>query len=264
MAKAKVYEAPVGQFFDINKFKPGKGILRLGISFARTQNAQSAKAYFEDYIPHITPAKITTPTIGANFCYGDMLYMYDEREAGGLKRRYTTEMCVHHNECVKYIAKPQVHLGKTPKESSYYVPQAFKFETRASLYLAYEGDLSSDLNHIRKIYDNDPVFQKLLAEDCKTFGKDVTDNQIMFFLEEHLIMQYIAKRKIELSNENAMNHSRVLIAYPGKPPRHHVYIMQQNFFKLDDGKNPYAQNRYDLADKKLYDFQRIDLATYEL
>ena len=45
-------------FYDINKFKPGKWILRFPISFARIDNAQTAKMYFEGYIPHITPAKI--------------------------------------------------------------------------------------------------------------------------------------------------------------------------------------------------------------
>ncbi len=80
------------------------------ISLARIDNAQTPKMYFEDYIPHITPSKVTTPTIGANICYGDWLYMRDTREAAGLKKVYSKQICQHQQACNKYIWKPQVHL----------------------------------------------------------------------------------------------------------------------------------------------------------
>jgi hypothetical protein len=96
--------------FDINKFKPGKGILWFPISLARIENAQSAQMYFEEYIPHLTPAKIVTPTIGVNFCYGDWLYMWDATPAMDLKKRYSVAISKHQNGCKKYIWKPQVHL----------------------------------------------------------------------------------------------------------------------------------------------------------
>jgi len=193
-----------------------------------------------------------------------MLYMYDDRPAGILKRKYTLDMCKHQNACESYIWKPQIHLGKTPKNASYYVAQAFSFDTWSSLYFAYKGDFSSDLMKLYKIYQEDNIFQMLLEKDCNTFGKELTENQIFFFLEEHLMMYFIAKRKVELKNEYVPHHDRVLISYPGKPPRHLVYMMQKNFFNLTDEHNIYAQNRYDLTEKKLYDFTKIDLDSYEL
>lgn len=100
----------MNEFFDINKFKPGKGILRFPISLVRIDNAQSAKMYFEDYIPHFTPSKVLTPTLGANFCYGDWLYMRDNTEAYKLKESYSISICRHQNTCLSYIWKPQIHL----------------------------------------------------------------------------------------------------------------------------------------------------------
>jgi hypothetical protein len=250
------------QFFDINKFKPGKGILWLPISLARIDNAQSAKAYFEDYIPHITPAKILTPTIWANFCYSDWLYMRDQKSASTLKYKYTKDICKHENECSKYIWKPQVHLGKTHKDVSFYVPQAFSFSTRSSLYFWYRWDFASDLATLYKIYQQDDLFQKYLIQDCIDFNKEPTETQILFFLEEHLMMYFIAKRRIELENKYVPNHDRVLLSYPWKPPKHMVYLMQQDFFTLSNERNVYAQCRYDLADKKLYDLTKINIDTH--
>jgi hypothetical protein len=173
-------------------------------------------------------------------------------------------MCKHQNESKKYINKPQIHLWKTHKDASYYVPQAFSFDTRSSLYFAYDGDFHSDLARFYKLYQEDKIFQQYLQDDCKSFNKEVTENQILFFLEEHLMMYLISKHKISLKNDHAPHHDRTLICYPWKPPKHQVYIMQQNFLKLSDDNNFYGQSRYDLTDKKLYDFSKIDLDTYML
>jgi len=252
------------EFFDINKFKSGKWILWFPISLARIDNAQSAKMYFEEYIPYITPAKILTPTIWANFCYGDWLYMRDDKSASILKQKYTKDICKHENESNKYIRKPQIHLGKTSKDASFYVPQAFNFNTRSSLYFWYRWDFASDLNSLYKIYQQDILFQQYLLDDCKFFWKEVSYNQIMFFLEEHLMMYFIIKQRIVLENKYVPNHDWVLVAYPGKLPRHMIYIMQKDFFRLWQCNNVYEENRYDLTEKKLYDFSKIDLDTYTL
>lgn len=248
--------------YDINKFKPGKWILRFPISMARIDNAQSPKAYFEDYIPYITPSKILTATIGVNFCYGERLYMRSDEPANILKKKYTWAISKHKNESIKYIYKPHINLWKSSKDATYYVPYAFAFDTWSSLYFGSERDFGSDFGEILKIYNNDQLFQKYLKEDCDACGKEVTENQIMFFLEEHLLMYFVAKRKIQLKNDYIPGHDRVLLCYPWKPLKHQIYIMQQNFFKLSDDKNIYANSRYDLEQKKIYDMSKIDLGIY--
>ena len=169
------------QFFDINKLKPWNGLLRFPISLSRIANAQSAKMYFETYIPHISPSKILTPTIWANFCYSDMLYMYSDQPATTLKKKYMSEICKHKNESKKYLGKPQKHLWKTPKDASYYISNSFSFDSWTSLYLWYEWDFPFMLKRLYDIYQNDSVFQKYLEVDCKDSDKLITNDQVMFF-----------------------------------------------------------------------------------
>jgi hypothetical protein len=77
------------------------------------------------------------------------------------------------------------------------------------------------------------------------------------------MMYYIAHMPVLLRNEYVHNHERVLQCYPGKPLKHQIYIMQQDFFKLGTSTNVYQMSWYDLTEKKLYDFSKIDLDTYE-
>lgn len=85
----------------------------------------------------------------------------------------------------------------------------------------------------------------------------------MFFLEEHLVVYYLAHKKILLRNDYVPQYDWVLLCYPGgKPLKHFIYIMQQDFFKLGTSTNVYQMCEYDLTEKKLYDFSAIDLETY--
>ena len=43
-----------------------------------------------------------------------------------------------------------------------------------------------------------------------------------------------------------------------------LYLFQQNFFKLNNPTNDYQAAFYDLEEKKLYDFNRVDLETIDL
>ena len=250
------------QFFDINKLKPWNGLLRFPISLSRIANAQSAKMYFETYIPHISPSKILTPTIWANFCYSDMLYMYSDQPATTLKKKYMSEIYKHKNESKKYLGKPQVHLWKTPKDASYYIPNSFSFDSWTSLYLWYEWDFPFILKRLYDIYQNDSVFQNYLEADCKDNDKLITNDQIMFFLEKHLMMYLISRMKTHLINLYVPNYDWILQSYPGKPLRHQIYIFQQDFFGLGTSRNVYADSWYDLWQCILYDMSKIDLKTY--
>lgn len=76
------------------------------------------------------------------------------------------------------------------------------------------------------------------------------------------MVYFIAHMQVKLRNEYVPHHERVLQCYPGKPLKHQIYIMQQDFFKLGTSTNVYQMSRYDLTEKKLYDFSTIDLETY--
>jgi len=112
----------------------------------------------------------------------------------------------------------------------------------------------------------DKKFQKHIKDDLKLFGrkdlKKLTVNQLNFFLEECLLFYLIAKGKVILRNDYIQNHEKwVLWCYPGKPLKSQIYLIQNNIFGFNNKKNKFENCYYDLKEKKLYDFSRINLNT---
>jgi hypothetical protein len=52
------------------------------------------------------------------------------------------------------------------------------------------------------------------------------------------------------------------MCYPGKPPKHLIYLYQLDPFKLSNPKNKFQNCFYNLESKKIYDFNRLDLDTW--
>ena len=102
-----------------------------------------------------------------------------------------------------------------------------------------------------------------MKDDCNYWGSRMTEEQINFFLEEHLMFFLVSKGKLRLPNDYIQDREEwVLWCYPGALPKALVYTYQRNFFKLQNSKNIYQNCNYDLEAKKLIDMTRIDLDTY--
>jgi len=54
----------------------------------------------------------------------------------------------------------------------------------------------------------------------------------------------------------------ILWCYPGRPYKSQIYLFQQNFFNLDNPKNPYQNAYYDLERKLLYKLDEIDIDSF--
>jgi hypothetical protein len=73
----------------------------------------------------------------------------------------------------------------------------------------------------------------------------------------------ISKGKVTLPNEYIQGREKwILCCYPGKVLKGQVYVYQTNPLKLNLPENEYQNCTYDLEAKKLIDFTRIDLETY--
>ncbi len=118
---------------------------------------------------------------------------------------------------------------------------------------------------VKNIFENDPLFQKYMTEDCETFNKDLKENQINFILEEAVMLYLLTKNQIRLPNEYIENQQKwILFCYPGNPSKSIIYLYQRNPFKLDWKENPYQDAHYNLETKKLIDFNRVDLESYSV
>ena len=100
-------------------------------------------------------------------------------------------------------------------------------------------------------------------EDAQYCKRELTDEQLNFFLEEHFMLYLISKGKVILPNEYIQGREKwILWCYPGKPLKGQIYVYQKNPLNIELSENPYQNCFYDLESKKLIDFMRIDLDTY--
>lgn len=246
----------IGKFFDINKLPRDYGILVFPISISRTHNnsGQAEKECLK-YVQHFSPKKISEPKVGLNMIYGDFLYMHSREPASDLKNKFMNIVLNHKNGFQKLVHK---------NWQDFQIQQAFSFEVWNQLYLDYrDGDFDADFKKLKKIYEGDKYFQKLVADDTKYFKRELTNEQINFFLEEHLMFYFLSKKRVSLPNEYVQGREKwVLWCYPGPALKAQAYIYQTNPFKLDAPENIYQNCAYDLESKKLIDFMQIDLKTY--
>lgn len=242
----------INQFFDINKLPKNEGILLFPISLSRVDAGQTPKNCLE-YLRIFTPDKILIPRVGANFVYGDFLYLHSQEPGAILKNRFMNNIVQHKNGLFKLIEKNHI---------DFQIQDAFHFQTWNDYYLQV-NDFIMKFQELKIIFNNDKIFQSYLREDLKLFERKYTEDNINFFLEEHLMFYMISKGLGTIPNKYINNKDKWrLWCYPGKPMKHYVYLHQLNPFNLENSENPYQNSWYDLESKKLYDFERLDLKTW--
>jgi hypothetical protein len=144
------------------------------------------------------------------------------------------------------------------------IQHAFNYLVWNQLYVG-TNDFNNLFERIKRLYKSDEKWQAYMKDDCQTFGREMDDNQINYFLEESLMIYLLNKNQVKLTNEYIENNQEwVLFCYPGRPIKSIVYIHQLNPLKLDWEENPYQNSFYDLEAKRLIDCKRVDLDTYQV
>lgn len=204
-------------------------------------------------IRHFHTAKVSKPLVGLNFIYSDFLYLYSDTPAPQLKDSIMTQIICHKNGVQNILIKNSL---------DFQIQHAFNYMAWAQLYVGTKN-FNELLNTLKKIYSEDVMFQKYLKEDCESYGREMGDNQVSFFLEEILMFYLLTKNEIKLPNDYIEGQQKwILFCYPGRPLKSTVYIYQLNPFNLDWKVNPYQNAHFDLEAKELIDFSRVDLETY--
>lgn len=241
-------------FFDFSKLPPEKGILLFPLSISLLRNRQNADNLIKD-LYNFYPLKMSKPLIGVNYVYSDFLYLYSNKPAPELKQSFMSQTIKHKNEILNIVKKNQ---------TDFQIQHSFSFSAWNQLYLG-TTDFELAFDKIKKLYAEDSLFQKYVEEDCVSYGKDMEENQVNFFLEEALMFYMIQKNQVKLPNEYIEGHQQwVLICYPGRPLKTIVYLAQLNPLKLEWSENPYQNTFYDLEAKQLVEYDRVDLETYSV
>ncbi|HEX7651454.1 MAG TPA: hypothetical protein VF439_01940 [Candidatus Paceibacterota bacterium] len=243
---------PANTFFDINKLPAQKGLLLFGLSMNKLFLRQSPENCVQD-IRHFHTAKVSKPLIGLNFIYSDFLYLYSNKPAPELKHSIMNEMIAHKNGVQNILERNSL---------DFQIQHAFSFMAWAQLYVG-TTNFNQLFGSLKKIYQEDALFQKYISDDCDTYGRAMEDHQVDFFLEEILMFYLLTKNGVKLPNEYIEGQQKwILFCYPGRPLKSTIYLYQLNPFKLDWKENPYQNAHFDLEAKQLIEFDRVDLGTY--
>jgi len=254
MTKGKKFLLEKNKFFDINKFNKDKGLILFPISMSRADNSQSPRTCLK-YIKNLND-KVVSPCIGLNFIYGDFLYLHSSIPSFELKEKYMNMVVNHKNSMKKLLFK---------ERKNFQIQHAFNFMSWNQLYFDI-GDFPFYFRKLKSIYKKDKKFQKYIKEDADFFSKKLDENQLNFFLEEHLMFYLGSFGKIDFPNDYIQGREKwILWVYPGRAPKALVYLFQLNPFSFKNNDNIYANAAmYNPERKELYNFENIDLDTYSL
>ena len=248
LTKTKKHHLKINEFYDINKFPTKRGILVIGISMPYIDKKQSPKNLFKTTSP--LTSKIKMSGVGEIIVYSDGLYMNSDEKSSTLKNKFQKLMEDHKEGYLKII-----------KKDIYLIPPAFTFTTWSQLILNCPK-FRKQFEKIKRIYKEDKQFQKYVKLDITSANKKVNQDTMSYILEEVLLDYLVAKGKVRLQNDYVQDKEEwILNCYNGKPHRSHVYIHQKNILKIESD-NIYQNSWYDLDNKKLYQFDRLDLKSF--
>ncbi|MES2931553.1 MAG: hypothetical protein V4682_02530 [Patescibacteria group bacterium] len=239
------------EFFDINRFPKDWGIIVMPISMSKIISAQSAEEcvrHLRDMLP-----KISINRVGAHFFYSEGLYMNLEHDAFTTKNNFAHAATGHKRAVQKLLVQ---HRQK------FQIENAISFESWFQMYLSHKSFFNA-LKAVRDLYESDPEFQKWVAVDAEENGRELTEEQLSFYLEEHLFEYLLMNRQLELHNDFVQGREQwVLSCYPGAPLKAQIYLVQKDPLDINKDRNPY-KGQYDLLQKKFVNYLQVDLNTYE-
>ncbi len=240
----------INEFFDVNKFPRSPGIFYFALSMPLLNNIQHPKElYAAD--EHII-SKISTSNTGVQVVYTDNLYLYSDKPAVELKLKHQKMVESHKQGWLKFI-----------RQNVYMVPKAFTFMTWNQLQLDC-ANFSHYFGEVYKAYETDVRLKGLVEADILGTGREITANTVGYMLEEILLDYLVMKGQVRLRNDYTLDQEVwILNTYHGKPHRSHVYLHQSNFLDLHNEKNVYENSWYDVLNRKLYDFERLDIDTFD-
>ncbi len=241
----------VNEFYDFNKHPSGYGIEILNISMSLLSTKQTPKKCVELDRKHVK-RKFNEKKVGGLVLYTDGLYLNSSEESAKLHYRHRQLIEEHKQGFMN-------HLKKDPT----LIPNAYSFISWDQ-HILNCSKFSSYLAKVRELYKKDRCFKKLVEHDIKAAGREVSRYTIEFILEEILADYAATKGLVELPNEFVQGRQEwVLNIYPGKPIRSQVYLYQLDPLKLGRTSNVYGNCWYDWQQCVLYDFERLDIETFD-
>lgn len=237
--------------------QPGHLLFPISLSKVEAWKWQSAQDIAQacgDIQPLIKKPGVWAKVIYSGELYGKYDDNYPKRE----------KIVANYNTSLRNAINTFTPPSGIPFDNNY-----FTFDTWSQFRLWFGNDLTQILLAIRETLDKNTEFYTHMQADASTFGRELDEKQIQFFLEEHTMMTLTAKMKNDLWMILWHGPSkRNLRCYAGNPTAHHVYMLQHwlvwGNYDAKKRKQPHEYHRYNTTTKELLDITKINLDTYDL
>lgn len=240
----------VNQFFDINKFPKEPGMLYWALSMPLLGSTQSPENCYNDYLALMEKGLVSE--VALYVAYKDILYLGPPQEVYTLKLKNQKIVDDHKQDWMNMI-----------KKNTYLISSGCTFTSWVQLLLDCYN-FNDYVNKFKIIYDEDVMLQNYIQLDIENTGREVNIYTIAYMLEEILLDYMVMKGKVRMQNDYTNDKEQwILSCYHGKPHRSHVYLHQKNFFEFDNAKNIYQNSWYDMLNKKLYNYDNLDIETFD-
>lgn len=235
---------------DINKL-PTDGYLVLPLSMSRLgdEKGQSPEECYKviEYFEN----KVSQVGIDFLFLYTNGLYFNNDEPALSVRKKTTQQMVDHKNGLLKLL--------KTKKK---YIPQAAHF-IPWDFVILNSPQFSEYYQTLLRLKGSDEKFKTALKEDLN--GRDPTEANINFLIEEIVVTHLIRQKLIEFPKTLVKLDKFRLIIYPGTYLRADLYQWQKKALpqpeNLKEHSNLYYASQYDFTKKCINNFDALQRST---
>ncbi len=234
--------------FDISSV-PKDGYLIFPLSMSRLANAQAGPVIYE--FLKFFESKIKVISLDVIFLYTNDLYLNSEDKAIEIRKKTLNQMLSHKGEFLNLLLKERK-----------YVPQAFHFLPWDYAVLNAEN-FQEAKNNLVAAKNRDSNFQKFVSNDLKKAGREETEANLNFLIEEIVVTHLLTQKEIPLPHTLATSDGWRLICYPGDPIQSLIYTYKNNLLQrrgdMPEKHLLFARSFYNMDKKILIDFDITDL-----
>ncbi len=232
----------MNKFYDIKRL-PENGTIVLPLSMPKLHGEQSPEEIYK-FLGFIEK-KIPRISVDVVFLYTNGLYFNSEQDALSMRIRSTNQMLMH-----------MQFLKSIIEERYEFVPQAFHYYPWD--YVVLNSPCFSDYMHkLEKSFNNDNKFRNYVIYDM--YGREPTDANVRFILEELAIVHMINERIAPLPSKIADPNGWRLLAYQGPVMLSLAYLYQNKLLPIKQINDRFSHCHYDAKEKVLVDYQAYQL-----
>lgn len=234
--------------FDISSVSKD-GYLIFPLSMSRLANALSGREIYN--FLEFFAQKIRMISIDVIFLYTNDLYLNSDDTALGVRKKTLNQMVGHKEEFLNILYKDRK-----------YIPQAFHFLPWDFAILNGTG-FNEKKQRLLGMVAEDTRFRKTVQTDLSSQGRNESEANINFLLEEIVVTHMLTNKSIPLPHTLTQPDGWRLICYPGNPITSLSYTYSHKLLPSETGlsepQSLFTHSFYNMQEKLLLDLESSDV-----